>query len=101
MLHNVEIIELEVLTILNSLNVNKAAGIDNIGPKVLRYCALSLLKPICHLFSVSLSTGSIPAQWRTHCVVPIYKSGDKSFVSNYQPVSLLCILSKVLEKIAL
>ena len=35
MLHDVEIIESEVLTILNSLEVNKAAGIDNIGPKVL------------------------------------------------------------------
>ena len=98
-LHDVEIIESEVLVILNSLDVNKAAGIDNICPNVFRYCALSLLKPICHLFTVSLSTGNIPIQWRTHCVTPIYKSGDKSSVSNYRPISLLCILSKVLEKI--
>jgi len=33
-LHNVEVNESEVLTILYSLDFNKAAGIDNIGPKV-------------------------------------------------------------------
>jgi len=97
-LNSVDVNESEVLTILYSLDVNKAAGID-ICSKVLRFCVSSLLKPICHLFTVSLSTGSIPTQWRTHCVTPIYKSGDKSLVSNYQPISLLCILSKVLEKI--
>jgi len=87
-----------VLTILYSLDVNKAAGIDGISPKVLRFCASSLLKLICYLFTVSLSTGSISTQWHTHCVTPIYKSGDKSLVSTTD-LSLLCILSKVLEKI--
>ena len=94
-----EFIDTVVLTILNSLDVNKPAEIDNSNPKVLRYCALPLLKPICDLFTISLTTSSIPTQWCTHCVTPVYKSGDKSLVSNYQPISLLCILSKVLEKL--
>ena len=68
------------------------------GKVWLRLC-LSLLKPICHLFAVSLSSGNIPSQWRTHWITPIYKSGDKSLVSNYRPISLLCILSKVLERV--
>ena len=45
-LQDIEVNEMEVLTILNSLDINKATGIDNISPKVLRYCALPLLKPI-------------------------------------------------------
>ena len=90
-LHSVEVNESEVLPILYSLDINKAAGIDNIGPRVLRFCASSLLKPICHLFTASLSTGGVPTQWHAHCcVTSIYKYGDKS---------LVCILSKVLEKI--
>ena len=72
---------------------------DNISPIVYKCCALSLLKPICHLFAVSQSSGNIPSQWCTHWITPIYKSGDKSFVSNYQSISLLCILSKVLERV--
>ena len=49
--------------------------------------ALPLLKPICHLFAVSLSSGSIPSQWCTHWITPIYKSGDKPLVSNCQPIN--------------
>ena len=65
-LQAIEFTESEILTILNSLDVNKSPGIDNISPKILKCCALPLLKPICHLFTVSLSSGSIPSQWRTH-----------------------------------
>ena len=99
MLQDIEITESEVLTILSSLDGNKTPGIDNISPIVYKCCALSLLKPICHLFAVSLSSGNIPSQWRTHWITPIYKSGDKSLVSNYRPISLLCILLKVLERV--
>uniref|UniRef100_A0A1X7TEY0 Reverse transcriptase domain-containing protein n=1 Tax=Amphimedon queenslandica TaxID=400682 RepID=A0A1X7TEY0_AMPQE len=38
-------------------------------------------------------------EWRTHLVTPVYKSGDRSSVKNYRPISLLCILSKVLERL--
>ena len=98
-LNDIEINESEMLTILSSLDGNKAPGIDNISPRVYRHCALPLLKPNCHLFAVSLSSGSIPFQWCTHWITPICKSGDKALVSNYRPISLLCILSKVLERV--
>ena len=32
-------------------------------------------------------------------ITPIHKSGDKSSVTNYRPISLLCCISKVLEKV--
>ena len=98
-LNDIEINEAEVLTILSSLNDNKASNIDNISPRVYRDCALPLLKPICHLFAVSLSSDSIPSYWCTHWIAPICKSGDKSLVSNYRSISLLCIVSKVLERV--
>ena len=40
----------------------------------------------------------VPSQWKLAHVVPIHKKGSKEFVDNYRPVSLLCILSKVLER---
>jgi len=51
------------------------------------------LQVVCHLFSTNLQHNSIPQEWGTHCVIPIYKTGDKSSVSNYRPISLLCNLS--------
>jgi len=79
--------------------IPKACGIDNFSPKVFKYCAGSLLLIICHLSRTSISCSFIPLEWRTHCVVPVYESGDKSSVSNYRPISLLWILSKVLKRI--
>ena len=76
--------------------MSKVYGIDNLSPIIFKHCAVPLLQIICHLFHTSIST---PRDWRTHCIVPIYKSGDKTSVSNYRPISLLCILSKVLEKV--
>jgi len=76
-----------------------ACGSDGVGPKVLRSCALALFPVIHHLFSVSLSHCTIPREWKRHCIVPIYKAGDKSSVSNYRPISLLSSMSKVLERL--
>ena len=88
---------MEVLTIFNSLDANKADRIDNIRPKVCRYCALLLPKPICHLFTISLATSkytnSVALQLIVLCLFILF--GNKSLVSNYRPF-LLCIPSKIL-----
>ena len=98
-LHDISISTTEVFETLITLDPNKASGIDNISPRVLKFSALPLSGPICHLFQQCFVQSYLPQEWRTHCVVPIYKSGDKTLVSNYCPVSLLCSISKVLEKI--
>ena len=95
-LQDITISESEVFKILTSLDSNKACGIDNISPIIFKNCAAPLLQVVCHLFSTSLRCNSIPQEWHTHCVIPIYKTADKSSVSNYRPISLLCTLSKVL-----
>ena len=96
---NISISESDVYEALTCLNITKSMGIDGIGPKIWSHCALALYKPIHHLFILSLSNLYIPKDWRLHLVIPIYKSGDKSSVKNYRPISLLCTISKVLEKI--
>ena len=87
----------DVYYILCQLDPNKATGMDKISPKVLKNCALSLTRPLCHLFNLSLSKGIIPKEWKVHLIVPIYKSDDRSSVKNYHPISLLSNTSKVLE----
>ena len=41
----------------------------------------------------------IPTDWKCHAISPIHKSGNRSLVTNYRPISLLCCVSKVLESI--
>ncbi|XP_065893973.1 uncharacterized protein [Dysidea avara] len=61
----------EVYYVLCQLDPNKATGIDKISPKVLKNCAFSLTRPLCHLFNLSLSTGSIPEEWKIDHVAQI------------------------------
>jgi Reverse transcriptase (RNA-dependent DNA polymerase) len=55
--------------------------------------------PLLHVFNRSLATGIVPNKMKIAKVVPIFKSGDPCDVNNYQPISLLCTFSKILEKI--
>jgi len=96
---DISITPLEVLNTVHSLDPSKSMGIDNMGPKLLHNCALALYLPIHHLFTSSLETGVVSSEWKLHIISPIHKSGDKSKVNNYRPISLLCSLSKVLERI--
>ena len=93
-LHDIQFTQSDVFAVLTSLDINKACGFDNFNPKIFRYCASLLLQIICHLFSTSMLSSTIPIDWRTHCIVPVFKSGDKSSVCNYRPISLLCILKE-------
>ena len=98
LLHTINIHYAEVFEALVSLDSSKAMGIDRISPKILKNCATSLCEPITFLYIQCLRFGYFPQEWRKHCITPIYKSGDKAIVSNYRPISLLCIISKILEK---
>ena len=89
----------EVFKSLVSLDPTKAMGIDCLCPPILKECAHILFQPLHHLFCLSLSSHSIPEQWRIRQITPIHKLGDHSLVSNYRPISLICFISKVLEQI--
>ena len=91
--------ELDVFKALRSLDTSKAMDCDGISPMVLKHCAMAIYQPLYHPFYLSLSQFYLPLEWRTHLVKPVYKSGDKSCVRNYKSISLLCIVSKILEKI--
>ena len=84
---------------LSNLDPTKASGCDNVHPKILKSCATALTEPVTQLFNLCLTYTSLPDEWKIHKITPVPKKGDLSDVSNYRPISLLCILSKVLESI--
>ena len=91
--------EAEVYNVLSSLDPTKAHGIDGIGPAILKAGAVPLSAPLAYLFNICVSSSSFPKQWKHHLITPVFKSGDKTTVSNYRPISLLCSTSKVLERL--
>jgi len=87
-----------VQEVLASLDISKAVGPDNISPLVLKKCADILAPSLTRLFNKSLSLGQVPTDWKDANVIPVHKKGDKELVSNYRPISLLSIASKVMER---
>ena len=52
-----------------------------------------------HIFNNSINTGIFPDNLKIAKVIPIFKSGDESLLTNYRPISVLPAFSKVLERI--
>ena len=92
---NIEISEVE--RHLSTLDVKKATGDDGVLTRLLRLLSKNISRCVHHLFCLSLKSGELPQDWKQATVIPIYKKGDHSLPSNYRPISLLSILSKVLE----
>ena len=82
---------------LTKLNPAKSFGPDGIPSRVLKEASKELSTPLCILFNKSLEYGVIPQDWKRANVTAIFKKGKRSDPGNYRPVSLTCILSKVLE----
>ena len=88
----------KVLRVLEQLNVNKACSSADISHFILKNCCFVLAASLACIFNMSVRCGQIPVQWKYANVVPIFKKGDRTFVSNYRAVSLLTCTSKVMER---
>lgn len=73
------------------LDTKKSAGPDGIPTVFLRRYAEWLSYYLTVLFRKSLNYSSLPQDWRSAVVVPIFKSGNRMLVNNYRPVSLTSV----------
>ena len=89
----------DVFSELSALNTSKVCGPDAICPRLLKEGVAELAKPLATLFNKSLSDGILPLDWVSVNITPVFKKGDKHLVCNYRPISLTCIIVKVLERI--
>ena len=94
-----KISEQEVERELKSIKRNKATGLDDLPPGLIKDSAESISAPMTHLINMSFMTSTFPLDWKAAKIIPSHKSGARSNCDNYGPISVLPILSKVSEKI--
>ncbi len=91
--------EEQVLQLLLNLSSDSASGPDAISSRMLKSTASSIAYPLSHIFNLSLQSGILPSDWKHSHIVPIPKTkSPSSSPSDYRPISLLPIISKVLER---
>ena len=90
----------KILSILKGLNPSKAAGIDNLSCKFLKDVAHVLARPISQICNLSIKLNSFPRTCKIAKVKSFFKKGSKTDPQNYEPISLLLLLSKIIERIA-
>lgn len=88
----------EVLNLITSLKTKKSAGIDGISVKTIKSCAHLITPTIADLINNCFSSGVYPQALKKARVVPVYKAGDKTDVSNYRPISVLPVINTVIER---
>ena len=88
-----------MLDVLITLNESRACGPDVIPARLLKEGAESICTSLAYLFQMSLDSGTLPSDWTSANVVPVFKRGDRHQPSNYRPISLTSLVVKVMEKI--
>jgi len=78
-----EISQKETQRALKTLKSGKASGLDDIPPEFLKDKSNTLVRALTILFNEVLNSGNFPNQWKTDKRIPLYKSGGKTVVSNY------------------
>ncbi|KAJ1519796.1 hypothetical protein ONE63_005049 [Megalurothrips usitatus] len=88
----------DLLKAMSTLKSN-AKGTDGITAVMLKHCLIEISPAVLHIFNFSLQYGVYPDLWKIASVTPIPKMAGACDAKNFRPISILCTLSKLLEKI--
>jgi hypothetical protein len=78
---------------------SNSSGPDDINRRLISLCLPIIFPVILEIFNFSLTTSSFPSIWKRSHIIPLPKIKLPSDPSHFRPISSLCFLSKVLERI--
>lgn len=88
----------DVLTAISSLNNNNAnCSIGTYPSLFFKKCSLNISMAVLKLFSSCMDQGKFLDNWKVCNIVPIFKSGDRSQVTNYRPIVMQCSFAKIFD----
>ena len=88
-----------VMSEIDYLDTNKSVPFGSIPGKIVKKCKHLISKKVTELFNQHINTSICPKSMKLADIHPIFKSGNKSFVKNYRPISILSYSSKIFKKI--
>ncbi|XP_077990622.1 uncharacterized protein LOC144444944 [Glandiceps talaboti] len=91
----------DVRHIFAKLNVRKAAGPDEVSPRLLRACSSQLSCIFADIFNRSLSTSKVPSIFKKSIIIPVPKKATISQLNDYRPIALTSVVMKVFERLVL
>ena len=89
----------EIRDAFATLKAAKSFGTDDISGFFLKLSLPFIENSLAFLFNISIETGRFPDSWKVARVTPIFKDGDKTEKSNYQPISVLPVISRLFERL--
>ena len=91
--------EYDIKKAYESLKSSSSFDTDDLNKKMFDRILDLIITPITNIINMSFQSGVFPKAMKTAKVTAIFKSGDHRLASNYRPISILPVLSKVIEKI--
>ena len=79
---------------------SKSSGVDDIGAFFVKLAADYIAQPLAHIINTSFQHRKFPEKWKRAIVRPIPKVKNPTLPTDYRPISLLTVFSKILEKAA-
>ena len=94
----IPITEAETRSVIHYQKPEKSSGYGELTSKILKTCASLINHPLSFSYNSSLYMGIFGEPLKIAVVKPLYRKGDKTTMTNYRPVSLLTLFSKVFKK---
>ena len=88
-----------VRKVIMDLKNSKSTGVDNIDTYVLKLVVDDVLPAVTHIVNLSIQQATFPSLYKMAKIIPLLKKDDPLEPKNYRPVAILCIISKIIERI--
>ena len=82
---------------LSEMNGKKSSGPDEISYQMLKLASPYIAGSLTYIFNLCIEQNVFPSEFREAKVIPLAKTRDHKNLNDYRPISLLSVLSKLLE----
>jgi hypothetical protein len=89
----------EIEKIIKELKNKNSCRYEEVTVKILKISSPFIISPLTYLCNRMLTTGTFPDRLKFSEIIPIYKKGDKTLISNYRPMPCLPVFTIIFEKI--